>query len=710
MKVYLRKGVRFIRDGSRHEIAKVLQGGNLEILNLSTNHPTTISRDELAKAIFKGEVRVEIPNAHTNGSKNVERFQDFSLIDDKYREITGLRYEAIKPLIRKHSKEFVKERLQEILPDEKFDKISRGKRGRLHYITLYRWKKRFEESGCDIRSLVPSYRNCGSNNTRIGPEVESITQASIENEYLTTLRGNGQDVYLDIVGKIASENMFRAADDQLKIPSQKALYRRINGIDPYEAAKRRYSLRKAEELYGVRKKGIKARWPLDRVEMDHTKLDLFVVDEEDRLPLGRPWVTWALDRYSDYTLGFYVGFEGPSYLSVMECLYHAIQPKDYVSEWYPKVDNTWSAYGVPSTIIVDCGMDFRGPALEDPCLQLGIVIQYTPPRMAWFKGAIERKFRTLNTQLLGQMPGKSFSNYIERDEYDPVRNAVISFDTFLEILHTWLIDMQSQKFNRGVAGTPQKKWEEGIKAYPPALPPNKEELYALLGRIEYRLVREGGVQLSNIFYNSPQLNELWRFLISKGKAKERVPLKYHPGDLSRIYVWSQKENRYLEVESTDQEYTKDLSWWKHNVIVNNLNKEKANVDMVALANKKAEIQEIVEEEFQKTRKVQKSRQKIAKWNQVNSKKLTRGIPGDNQHAGVSDFSQEGPEEGSDSSDAEITVLKNGGIKVNRKEKKPKKKTNKAKSPKKKKGKKKRRADTGSTDGLDLTGWGYGELS
>jgi hypothetical protein len=30
---------------------------------------------------------------------------------------------------------------------------------------------------------------------------------------------------------------------------------------------------------------------LERVEIDHTKLDLFVVDQKTNLPIGRPWLT-----------------------------------------------------------------------------------------------------------------------------------------------------------------------------------------------------------------------------------------------------------------------------------------------------------------------------------------------------------------------------------------------------------------------------------
>jgi len=59
---------------------------------------------------------------------------------------------------------------------------------------------------------------------------------------------------------------------------------------------------------------------LERVELDHTVLDLIVVDEEDRLPIGRPTVTLALDVYSGLPAGLYVGFEPAGYGAAMRCL------------------------------------------------------------------------------------------------------------------------------------------------------------------------------------------------------------------------------------------------------------------------------------------------------------------------------------------------------------------------------------------------------
>lgn len=110
-------------------------------------------------------------------------------------------------------------------------------------------------------------------------------------------------------------------------------------------------------------------------------LDLFLVDEDDRLPIGRPYLTFAIDKKSRYPLGFYIGFTPPSFSNVMECIYHAIIPKTYLKEIYPNLEEEWLAYGVPETLYVDNGKEFRSKSMEDICIQLGINLQFARPRM-----------------------------------------------------------------------------------------------------------------------------------------------------------------------------------------------------------------------------------------------------------------------------------------------------------------------------------------
>jgi putative transposase len=74
--------------------------------------------------------------------------------------------------------------------------------------------------------------------------------------------------------------------------------------------------------------------PLERVEIDHTLVDTHIVDAKDGGPLGRPWLTIAIDVFTRVVLGFYLALEPPSRLSLALCLRHAILPKD---DWLERV-------------------------------------------------------------------------------------------------------------------------------------------------------------------------------------------------------------------------------------------------------------------------------------------------------------------------------------------------------------------------------------
>ena len=70
------------------------------------------------------------------------------------------------------------------------------------------------------------------------------------------------------------------------------------------------------------------REPLERAEIDHTNLDLFAIDDETLLPLGRPWFSACEDDYTRCILGMFVGFIPPSFLTVSLCLKDVFRPKD----------------------------------------------------------------------------------------------------------------------------------------------------------------------------------------------------------------------------------------------------------------------------------------------------------------------------------------------------------------------------------------------
>jgi len=327
---------------------------------------------------------------------------------------------------------------------------------------------------------------------------------------------------------------------------------------------------------------------LEQVEIDHTKSDLIVVDDLDNLPLGRLTLTTVLDRATAYPLGIYLGFDS-GYYPVMSCLHHSITLKPDTRVLYG-TENRWVAHGIPFTLVVDNGKEFIGQDLFDACDILGIQLMQTPGRSPYFKGKIERFFRTMNTGLLHTLPGTVFSNPKDRADYNSMKQACIGLNDLERIIHIFLLDEYAQEKHEGIGGTPAGAWQRQLDGgFSPRLPVSAEELRILLGRVEHRVLWHYGIEFENLRYNTPELASLRMRM--KG---ERVKIKVNPSDLSGIHVYDPFEGRYTPVPALAEVYTTNLSLWKHRVICNFLAREQDTVDMDGLARARRKIEAIVE--------------------------------------------------------------------------------------------------------------------
>jgi putative transposase len=83
------------------------------------------------------------------------------------------------------------------------------------------------------------------------------------------------------------------------------------------------------------------------VQIDHTVIDLIVVDERDRQPIGRPYLTLAIDVFTRCVVGMVVTLEAPSAVSVGLCLAHVACDK---RPWLEGLDveMDWPMSGKPS--------------------------------------------------------------------------------------------------------------------------------------------------------------------------------------------------------------------------------------------------------------------------------------------------------------------------------------------------------------------------
>ncbi len=186
-------------------------------------------------------------------------------------------------------------------------------------------------------------------------------------------------------------------------------------------------------MFEARAGGLGVEHPLEVVQIDHTLADIILVDQVDRRPLARPWLTLAIDVATRVVLGVYVSFDAPSVLSIGLCLDHCVRPKsirapESLEEFY------WPASGIPRAVHVDNGRDFRSAAFQSACSEWGIVIEYRPPGRVHFGGHIERLIGTA-MGAVHVLPGTTQSSPKDKGEYDSTVKAAMTLEEFADCLH-----------------------------------------------------------------------------------------------------------------------------------------------------------------------------------------------------------------------------------------------------------------------------------
>src|SRR5271166_162906 len=132
-------------------------------------------------------------------------------------------------------------------------------------------------------SLLPAKPGVPKGRRRLGPTVEERIDAAIGAIYLKPERPTLQRV-LNLVRQEC-----RAAGE--RPPSMKALRARVSGRNLRERVAAREGTTIAGDRFRQVKRGLRPERPLQVVQIDHTKVDIMLVDDITRACIGRPWLT-----------------------------------------------------------------------------------------------------------------------------------------------------------------------------------------------------------------------------------------------------------------------------------------------------------------------------------------------------------------------------------------------------------------------------------
>lgn len=370
-------------------------------------------------------------------------------------------------------------------------------------------------------SLLPRPAGTRQGSRRLPDETEAVIAEAIRDFYKTRQKPSINLLHKEIRRLCRSRG--------LRVPSWHAVKARISAMDRAELTRAREGSKAARDRFRPVSGEYTAEFAFDVVQIDHTLVDVIVVDRQHRRPLQRPWLTLAIDIASRMVAGFYLTLEAPSTVSVALAIQHIVQPKE---SWLAGlgIDTEWPISGFPDAIHLDNAKEFRSRALQRGAEEHGIELIHRPVATPHYGGHIERLIGTM-MGAVHLLPGTTFSDIDERGDYDSAANATMTMDE----LERWMT-LEITRYHADRHGTlgipPLAAWHEAeARRVRPVRHPYDlaDFMIDFLPSVD-RLVRRDGIHLFGLRYWDDVLS-VWA-----GRLDRPLRVSYDPRDLSRIFV------------------------------------------------------------------------------------------------------------------------------------------------------------------------------
>lgn len=390
--------------------------------------------------------------------------------------------------------------------------------------TLRYWRKRAGEGevtyGNRFAGLVPRVSARGNRVRRISAQVVEVMNEVIDGEVLEAFQpkiavsyGMVRNLCADRGLLPPSEKTFRA---EVKRRKEGAVALARQGRKAaYAITDFQWHINQSTPRHGER--------PFEVGHIDHTELDVELVDSRTGANLGRPWLTILLDAYTRMVLAFFLTFDPPSYRSCMAVIRNAVRRHRRI----------------PKTIVVDQGSDFESLYFEALLARLETHKKSRPAAKGRFGSIIERFFGVNNQAFIHNLRGNSQALQRPRSmspSHDPRALAVWTLPTLMDMFEGFVDTVYANLTHPALGMSPKEAMTRGLaltgcRAH--ILIPYTEDFNRLCMPTTIAgkaMVRAGrGIKIKGIFYWHPVLRE-------PTVMCAKVHVVYDPFDVSRAYA------------------------------------------------------------------------------------------------------------------------------------------------------------------------------
>lgn len=509
----------------------------------------------------------------------------------KDAEIRDRNYQLIKPIIEDPNFYIKKIRAKHIAEILENGEISRP--------YLYRLIRRYWQRGQVTNALLPDYKNSGAKGQKRTAKDKKLGRPRVIMEGTGALINEPTEkLFRIIIDKYIFKKQFSIARAHRKF---KGLYDNIfPSIPEFEKPTRRQlsyffdrEYKNVEKLRAsvpdiIYRKDIRplqstatiqALGPGSRYEIDATIADIILVSDYDRnQPVGRPTVYIVIDVFSRLIVGWYIGFENPSYVSAIQALHVALSDK---SQFFNDIEIetnslAWPTPGLPEAILADRG-ELIGHQIEGLESGYRVRIENTPPYRGDAKGIVERRFRTLQAEFKKFTPGEVIGPTVrKRGGKNYWFDGTLTISEFTEIIVSSIVMRNfvdpMTKYDRAkdmpadLPAIPIHLWNWGLQNRTGRLRKASAESVriALLPR-EKATTSEQGICLFGVYYSAPEIVEMgWMHRHDRTTRPKKIEVAYDPNSADEIYLFhttGSRDHWICRITDLSREF-RGLSFWE----------------------------------------------------------------------------------------------------------------------------------------------------
>lgn len=409
----------------------------------------------------------------------------------------------------------------------------------------------FLKSGRNPYSLVLNHSGKTKHKSKFADDVREIAY-----EYISKIpdakRPEASDSYDDFL----DDPVISLIENKDEVPSRRTFQRwaekRLQDLHLSVAHKGHDAAKDEFQMAGA---GPRRYKPLERIEIDETKLDVMKLLKGTRLDgllnertkkkirAMRFWASVAIDVGTKSILAFRLLDSDPGGRSGLETLAMAVSPKDGVA-LFAGSESPWPMHGLPQTVATDSGAAFDQRDFQYAVVELCGTHLIPPVRNARNRGTIERYFRTQNQRYMHLFSGRTFGNPIARGDYDAEANAALNFQEFARLLVRLIVDCYHRTPHEGLNNqTPLDAWSTETRKYEVRQLLEKHEgIFHII--VHGQRIGRNGVKFLGIPYFDKKLQKI-RNQYKNGTVNIRI----NPWDLSSIGLQTIDGNGYITLKT-----------------------------------------------------------------------------------------------------------------------------------------------------------------